>query len=107
MKKIPIPPKHLSTTTKKWWRDVLKNYEFAQSELPLLEAAAVAWDRANEARRLIEENGITIIDRFKQVKANPACSVERDSLATYARLIRQLGFAEAEDYENSMRPPRQ
>jgi P27 family predicted phage terminase small subunit len=106
MKKIPIPPKHLSTATKRWWRNVLKTYEFAESELPLLEAAATAWDRANEARQLIEQNGITIIDRFKQVKANPACGVERDSLATYARLVRQLGFAEAEDYESTVRPPR-
>ena len=106
MKKIPNPPKHLSTITKKWWRDVLKGFEFDPSELPLLEAAATAWDRANEARRLIEENGLTIIDRFKQVKANPACGVERDSLATYARLIRQLGFAQSEDYEKAMRPPR-
>jgi P27 family predicted phage terminase small subunit len=107
MKKIPIPPKHLSTAAKKWWRDVLKSFEFEQSELPLLEAAATAWDRAQEARKLIEDNGITIIDRFKQVKANPACGVERDSLATYARLVRQLGFAKAEDYESTMRPPRQ
>jgi P27 family predicted phage terminase small subunit len=107
MKKLPKPPSHLKTATRRWWKMVLENFDLEESELPLLEAACVSWDRACEARRLIDEQGLTVSDRFGQLKANPACGIERDSLATYGRLIRQLGFgtSETESYE-LVRPTR-
>lgn len=107
MKKHPKAPTHLKTATRRWWRLVLENFDVEDAELPLLEAAATAWDRATNARELIDAEGAVVRDRFGQPKPHPACGIERDSLATYGRLIRQLGFGttETEGYE-LVRPKR-
>jgi P27 family predicted phage terminase small subunit len=85
-----MAPEHLSEEMRRWWEHVNSAYVLSDHHKLLLTHAAESWDRANQARRQIDEEGITTADRFDQVKAHPAIAIERDSRAAFARLIRQL-----------------
>ena len=47
---------------------------------------------AQEARKLIEQEGLTFKDRFGQTKSYPAVEVERQSLLAFVRIRRELGL---------------
>ena len=95
--KTPKPPSHLSTAAKAWWRGVVEGWDGLESHhLKLLTLAAQAWDRAEEARRIIAKEGLTYSDRFGAPRRHPAVAVESESRAAFARLIRQLSLDESE-----------
>ena len=97
-------PSYLSAAAKKWWDSVVAEYVLESHHLKLLEAAAGAWDRAEQARKLLKKDGLVVLDRFKQQKAHPASLIERDSKSLFSRLVRELGL----DVEGPVdsRPPR-
>jgi len=88
--KLPAAPRHLRTATKRWWRAIVGAFELEAHHLKVLQAAAEAWDRAQEAREAVTAEGILVKDRWGQLKANPACNVERDQRALFGRLVAQL-----------------
>ena len=45
-----------------------------------------------QARELIEAEGLIVEDRFGQKKAHPAVAIERDAKASFLRCIRELGL---------------
>ena len=94
MSKQPIhrPPAHLKTTTKKWWKLVTDEYELDSHHLKLLQAACEAWDRLQDAREVLNRDGVSYIDRFNAPRARPEVAVERDSRIGFARLVRELGL---------------
>lgn len=68
----------------------MKDWHLEPHHMRLLTLAAEAWDRCTEARERIAEEGLTIKDRFGQLRAHPAVAIERDSRLAFARLIREL-----------------
>jgi phage terminase small subunit len=100
---VPRPPKHLSPSSRQWWRDVTEAYELEEHHLRLLTLAAESWDRAVEARLMIAEAGAFYTDRFGAPRAHPAVSVERDAQISFARLLRELALDVS--LPNSSRPP--
>jgi hypothetical protein len=70
----------------------------------LLRLAAEAWDRCEQARLVIAEQGLTYMDRFEQPRARPEVAIERDSRIAFARLIRELALDV--DSPADVRPPR-
>lgn len=86
------PPKHLRTATKKWWTGVLDEYDLEPSEIRLLTLAGEAWDRGQQAREIVDSEGMTFLDRFGQPKARPEIGIERDSRIGFARLLRELAL---------------
>lgn len=96
-------PGYLKDATRKWWRNVVKEYELEPHHIRILTLAAEAWDRGQQARQIIAEEGLTYEDRFGQPRARPEVAIERDSRIGFARLVRELGLdAESPD---SPRPP--
>ncbi len=96
-------PRHLSTPSRTWWESVVSSYELEPHHIRLLTHAAESWDRAAEARKLVDKEGIVILDRFGQQKEHPATRIERDSRLTFAKLLRELALdVEAPD---AARPP--
>lgn len=102
-RKLPQPPAHLSTCAKKWWREIVSDFELEPHHLRLLELAAGAWDRAEQARKAIEmaennpenrpgESGLVFLDRFGQPHPRPELAVERSSMIVYARMMRELAL---------------
>ena len=97
-------PGHLSPSTAAWWRRVLADYDLEEHHERLLTLAAEAYDRAQEARQKLAEDGTFYTDRFAQPKAHPAVAVERDARLSFARLMRELAL-DAEPAPET-RPPR-
>lgn len=100
----PVAPTHLRRPTAAWWVSVMRDYELEEHHERLLTFAAQAWDRAEEARELLEAEGITYTDRFGAPRAHPANAVERDNRLSFARLMRELDLEG--DPLPSPRPPR-
>jgi phage terminase small subunit len=87
--RLPEPPKHLSAASRRWWADVVSNFELESHHLKLLALAAEALDRTEQARAQIEKEGMTVAGRFGP-RTHPAVAIERDSRLAFARLLREL-----------------
>jgi P27 family predicted phage terminase small subunit len=100
----PKAPAHLSLATRKWWRQVVEEYQLETHHLKVLQAACEAWDRLQEARERVGVDGAIISDRFGQLRPHPAIAIERDSRIAFARLVRELCLDD--DGPETPRPPR-
>lgn len=89
---LPKPPAHLSPDARRWWRGVVTAYELQPHQLPVLQAAAEAWDRKEQAREALTRDGLTMTTRLGEVKAHPAVAIERDSRVAYLRAVRELAL---------------
>jgi P27 family predicted phage terminase small subunit len=88
----PRAPRGLSARARGFWSAVRLLYRLEDSDFALLEAACRQLDRADEARKAIEEHGVMVRDRFGQLKPSPAVEVERQAHLAFARLSRELGL---------------
>ena len=95
--------KKLKPPTKKWVKSIQEKWELDTHHDRLLVLAAQAWDRATEAASIVNTEGCVIRDRFDQKKAHPAIDVERQSMITFSRLLRELGLDLVDGPDN--RPP--
>lgn len=84
------PPPHLAEATQSWWHSVVADYCLEGHHLRLLQLAAEAWDRCQQARAIIDADGLSYLDRFDAPRARPEIAIERDSRLAFARLIREL-----------------
>lgn len=76
------------------WRRMIADYCIDdQAGAALLECACTAYQRAEDARKLVRREGLTILDRFEQLKPHPACAIERDARAQMVSAIRALKLA--------------
>lgn len=99
-----VPPSGLSDAAKAWWLATIEEYELEAHHVRLLSEAAWAWDRCQQARALVDSEGLTVIDRFGQQRPHPAIAIERDARTAYARVMRELDLDGAR--EPDVRPPR-
>jgi P27 family predicted phage terminase small subunit len=83
-------PEGLATDTAKWFRSVCRDYVLEPHHVMLLEQACRSWDRCEQARRMLEAEGLTTTDRYGTAKVHPAVAIERDSRIQFARLCREL-----------------
>ena len=97
-----LPP-HLKPETRKWIYRLQREWTLEERHVRLLILAGEAWDRGQQAREILDEEGITVEDRFQQKKPHPCVAIERDSRISFARLLRETGL----DIETEPpRPPR-
>ena len=90
---LPKAPKGLSAAARALSRRMLQHFEVddAAGRL-LLESAFRQLDRAEQARAILEEEGIILTDRFGQKKAHPAAVIERDARAGMLASLRALNL---------------
>ena len=98
------PPRHLKPDTAKWWGAVVGEFELEPHHIRLLTLAAQAWDRCEQARQIIDKQGLTFEDRFSQPVSRPEVAIERDSRTAFARLLRELDL-DTEPPRAAGRPP--
>jgi phage terminase small subunit len=84
--------KKLKPATRRWVKAVQESWQLDEHHDRLLILAAAAWDRAVEAKAIIDKDGSIILDRFEQKKSHPAVEIERQSMITFSRLLRELGL---------------
>lgn len=97
-------PGHLRPDTRRWYALVAREYALEGHHRKLLTLVCESWDRCQEARERIAEDGAYIADRFGQLKAHPAVAVERDAMISFARLLRELDL-DVEPPAEESRPP--
>jgi len=85
-------PDHLSLESKRWWCQVQEQWILEDHHIRLLTLSAEAWDRCQQAREILDKEGLVVLDRFKQKKVHPCVSIERDSRIAFARLLRELAL---------------
>lgn len=86
------PPNHLRPETAQWFKDVTSQYELEPHHVRLLTLAAESWDRCQQAREVLNRDGLTYRDRFGAPRARPEVAIERDARMAFARLVRELGL---------------
>ena len=96
------PPVHLSRGAKRWWRSVMETCRLGPDEVEILTAAAEAWDRKEEARQLIAEEGIVMHDDAGLPITHPAVQIEDQAADRMARLIRALNVEQPAPSELSV-----
>ncbi len=89
---MKVAPQYLKKDTRQWVNRVLKEYDFAERHVRLLILAAECWDRLEEIRLAIAEEGLIVKDRFDQFKAHPLLTTEKEQKKLFAQLIRELGL---------------
>lgn len=90
MSSLPKAPSHLSQETRSIWEKVIGKWALDDGAMVILESALESFDRMRQAQAILKRDGLTVEDRFEQVKAHPLLLVERDSRNSMARLFRQL-----------------
>ena len=93
MKNNSTPPKHISKEAKGIWRGLLDEYEITDiAGIQILQASLEAFDRAQAARKAIDMDGMTIVDKFNQVKPHVLIACERDSRAAFLAGLKHLNL---------------
>jgi phage terminase small subunit len=100
----PRPPAHLQPTTAQWFNEVIAAYQLETHHVRLLQMACESWDRCQQAREVLDRDGLTFTDRLGNPRARAECAVERDSRIAFSRLLRELDL-DIEPPPPSSRPP--
>ena len=103
MTDLPAAPEHLSAEASAIWDRTVTAFVLEPHDLERLRVALEAWDRAQEARAVLDREGLTYLDRFDQPRPRPECNIERDNRAAFLRAWRELGLDIHEPAES--RPP--
>jgi phage terminase small subunit len=72
--------------------------------LALLQSAMESLDAVRAAEVVIAKHGLVVLDRWGQVRPNPAVAAERSARQAYLRALKLLGL-EAEPAPKIGRPP--
>lgn len=102
----PKTPPDLSAAAKEWWTKLTAEYQLEDAAgLLLLETALQAFDRMHQARELITKHGAVTLDRFDQLRPNPATTIERDSRAAMLGALKALNLDIEPLHDGAGRPP--
>jgi P27 family predicted phage terminase small subunit len=86
-------PNGLSSEARALWRRVVAEYDLRdEAGLLLLRTALEAFGRMKEAQSIIKRDGPVVYDRFKQPKAHPLLTTERDSRAAMLHALKALNL---------------
>ena len=98
-------PRHLRPETRAWWLSVVTGWSLEPHHIKLLTSCAESFDRAAQARQLVDRDGLTVPIASGGCRAHPAVAIERDARLTFARLLRELDLDVAPPQESARRPP--
>ncbi len=91
MKKKPHCPITLQKRGKKFWHDMLKEYEFSDlRDYERLRMAGELLDLMDEAQASIKNDGLWTTDRFGHKKEHPALRLLRNAQVNFIRLLKSL-----------------
>lgn len=85
------PPDHLSAESLRLFESVTRDYDLEPWHVSVLVEALQSRDRAEQARKQLDAEGLTVEGRFGP-RPHPLLTVERDHRATFARLLKSLGL---------------
>lgn len=87
------PPSHLKPDGAELYKALAEEYAIDdQAGLHLLCVAAECLDRLRAAQIAITEHGECVVDRYGQVKINPACSLEKEARNGFLAAMKALNL---------------
>jgi phage terminase small subunit len=92
--KVP-PPTHLSVKSAALWARLVSDYRLDAPGLALLQVACEALDRLEQAREVLERDGLTI-GEGGSTRRHPALDIEKQSASIFLRAWRDLGWDKTE-----------
>jgi P27 family predicted phage terminase small subunit len=99
------PPDHFSESGKALYRSIARGRNlWDERDMMLLRNAIEQWERAEQCRLRIATEGLTVKDRFKQDKPNPAVIAERQARLAFAKLEMDLPWRQKSDVPREQRP---
>ena len=102
MAKTIKPPHGISQGAKVLWKKITKEYDVADAAgLAILEAGLQSYDRAAEAKKILDVEGPVVTDKYGQRKSHPAATCELSNRAAWLNALRMLNL----DVEVSNRGP--
>lgn len=107
--KTPPCPRHLSKCkgAVSIWQQVAGDYELEERHLRLLELACTQYARAEACRERLDKDGLTVADRWGQLKEHPLRAAEKQHSEAFRLLMRELGLdIESPSQLSDYRPPR-
>jgi phage terminase small subunit len=90
--KPPRPPARLSPAMRAWWNQTVRTFVLERHHLLLLEGACRSWDLAQRARAVLDREGLTYLDRWRQPRVRAEVQVEHQAKIAFARLLRELSL---------------
>lgn len=103
---MKIAPDHLTDDAKDWWNRLQDEYAIDdRAGLLLLQTAMEAFDRMRDAQAAIAQDGLTVPDRFGQLKNHPATTVERDARSQLLTALKALNLDLEPLRDGPGRPP--
>ena len=84
----------------------MARYELETEHFEVLRKALEASDRADEAGELLRSEGLTIVDRYGQVKAHPCAMIELQNRSAFLRLIEALKLGQ-DEHQGASGPARE
>jgi P27 family predicted phage terminase small subunit len=87
------PPTHISAAAKRLWSDIFAEYSIDDAAgLAILRVSLEAFDRSQEARKVVKKQGMTVSGRDGQVRSHPLLTVERDNRAAFLAGLKALNL---------------
>ena len=104
MKKLKPRVPGLSAAARKWRQRICSEFDLSDAPAQLLlDTAMRAYDRMQEAAALVELHGVCTLDRYRQVRANPAVAAERDARAAMISALKALNLDVQPNHERTGR----
>jgi P27 family predicted phage terminase small subunit len=87
------PPRGLNKEARQLWRRIIDEYQIDDGAgLAILRTACETLTVMREAEKTVKTDGLTVRDKFKQVKGHPLLPMIRDSRAQYLAALKQLNL---------------
>lgn len=101
-----IDASDLSAEARAWFDRALNEYELQEHHQRLLLMACRAWDRAEQARKVIAAEGLTYIDRHEQPRTRPEVDIEVRCRRQVKEMLRELALDVGGMSNEHFQPPR-
>lgn len=73
-------------------KGIIADFDLESHHFRQLIKTCEAWDRSEQAREELLQDGLTVVDRYGTKKAHPCVAVERDSRTAFFRGLRELAL---------------
>jgi hypothetical protein len=83
-------PKYLGKAARDWLDKQEKTATYTEMERESLYHAAHCLDRIQEARELLEKEGMCFSDRFDQIKPHPATVIELNNKRLFRSICKEI-----------------
>lgn len=102
-RKVPKPPKYLDLSYRKLWKTICQKWDFNDAELQVLASGLASLQRRDQARMLIDSEGLIVKSGNGTVHAHPAAAIEKSA---HQGWLAAFGALHLREDEVEMRPGR-